>query len=247
MTAVEANSLPEGEHLFGSDTEHDRRVRARLTELARERNSTLEEFLEQLNAALAAGKALPLPPAEEADFMSRDVCAPGERPAIIYTRPADDVWGVVSAERPDSSIASDAKPAPCAGTERCPWRRDAATGTFPAEAFRLSARTSYPGSDRHFVCHSSTPGAPSICAGWMLRGAAGNAEAQELLRAGRLHMPVLPEGVELYDDYAQMAIANGVDPADPALAPLHGSAEQDEFVSLIEICASQELPEPQAP
>ncbi|MFE7114083.1 DUF6283 family protein [Streptomyces sp. NPDC057654] len=31
------------------------------------------------------------------------------------------------------------------------------------------------------------------------------------------HDPELPEGVELYDSYAEMAIANGVDPDDPAL------------------------------
>ncbi|MFD0501693.1 DUF6283 family protein [Streptomyces rhizosphaericus] len=216
-------AAPVGEYFFGSDTEHDRRVRARLEELALRRGSTVEDVLEQLNTALATGGALPvLSVEEEADTAAGEVGVPGERPTIVRVRPADEVWGVVSVDGAEGSDTPDAKSAPCAGTEKCPWRRDAEPGIFPAQAFRLSAHTSYPGSDRVFGCHSSTVEAPAICAGWMLRGAAGSRRVQELLASGRLRMPVLPEGVELYDDYAQMAVVNGVDPDDPALAPLHG-------------------------
>jgi hypothetical protein len=39
------------------------------------------------------------------------------------------------------------------------------------------------------------------------------------LADGTLPLPELPDGIELYDSYADMAVANGVDPGDPALHP----------------------------
>ncbi|MFF2228341.1 DUF6283 family protein [Streptomyces globisporus] len=113
-----------------------------------------------------------------------------------------------------------AQRSPCAGTERCPWRRDAVPGAFPADAFRLSAPTSYPDSDRRFGCHSSSAEAPRVCAGWLLRGASGNQQVLELLEAGLIQVPTLPPGVELYDHYAEMAVSNGVPKDDPALSPI---------------------------
>ncbi|MFD7663454.1 DUF6283 family protein, partial [Streptomyces sp. NPDC059788] len=106
---------------------------------------------------------------------------------------------------------------PCSGAEPCPWRRDAPPGQFPAEAYRHSAATSRPGTDRHFGCHSGRPGQPQMCAGWLLRGAEHHAGVQQQLADGALARPVLPAGMELYDSYADMAVANGVDRDDPAL------------------------------
>ncbi|MFB7918928.1 DUF6283 family protein [Streptomyces sp. NPDC056061] len=137
-----------------------------------------------------------------------------------------------------------AQRSPCAGTERCPWRWDAALSAFPAEAFRLSASTSYPDSTRRFGCHSSSVEAPQACAGWLLRGASGNRRVQELLESGRIKTPIVPEGVELYDDYAEMAVANGVAEDDPVLAPLRqngpqGESARDECVSPMDVFATE--------
>lgn len=98
----------------------------------------------------------------------------------------------------------------------CPWRLDAEVGAFPAEAFRHSARTAYDLALTRFACHMSGSENPQTCVGFLLRGAQHNMSV-------RLN-PVDPDtlddrGVELYDSYRAMAIANGVDPDDPALAP----------------------------
>ncbi|MGW2986433.1 DUF6283 family protein [Streptomyces goshikiensis] len=206
---AERDALPP----FGTDTAHDRRVRARLAELAAERGVSTEALLTQLNAAFRSGQsALP-----------ESVLPAGERPTpppqhaaaarVVAQRAADDVWAVVS-------VTGDGVPTaaarPCGGAEPCPWRRDAPPGQFPAAAYELSEPTSRPGSTRRFGCHSSTPASPRMCAGWLLRGADGNAEVQDLLATGRLARPDLPDGVELYDSYFQMAAANGATLAAPA-------------------------------
>ncbi|WP_435108110.1 DUF6283 family protein [Nocardiopsis synnemataformans] len=98
----------------------------------------------------------------------------------------------------------------------CPWRRDTEAGAFPVEAFRRSARTAYNMSERLFGCHTSGKEHVQTCVGFLLRGAEHNL-------AVRLN-PVDPDtldtgGAELYNSYREMAIANGVDPNDPVLAP----------------------------
>ncbi|MFI0219915.1 DUF6283 family protein [Streptomyces lydicus] len=198
---------------YSGDTEHDLRVRARLDELAAERGLSVEDLLAELNASLEAGQCLAgdgrMLPAPQA------LPASASRPVtVLARRPADDVWGV-------TTIAHDGVPTapkrPCGGVEPCPWRRDAPRGQFPATAFELSAPTSQPGSTRRFGCHSSAPAHPKVCAGWLLRGTEGNEQIQELLTSGRLNRPELPDGVELYDSYTEMAIANGVEPTHQAL------------------------------
>lgn len=242
--ALEADRLPLGsEHPYGGDTEHDQRVRTRLAELAAERGMTVDDVLQQLNAAIGRGEApFPAGVADEGEGESGPPGLPRSPQAttIVRQRPGDEVWGVTSLEYQGPPVAQRS---PCAGTERCPWRRDAEPGTFPAEAFRLSAPTSYPDSDRRFGCHSSTAKAPRVCAGWLLRGASGNRQVQELLDSGRMERPSLPEGVELYDDYAEMAVANGVNADDPALASCRkavtqGDSGQFEFASLSDLFAA---------
>lgn len=108
---------------------------------------------------------------------------------------------------------------PC---EKCPWRKDA-TGIFDAEAFKVSANTSYPGSRNVFACHSSGTEKPTMCAGFLLHGAHQNAAVHSLIQSGEIFETVLAlndGGHDLYTSYRAMAEANGVDPDDRVLLPL---------------------------
>ncbi|NEA19746.1 DUF6283 family protein [Streptomyces halstedii] len=186
---------------YGADTEHDLQVHTRLAGLAAERGISVETLLAELNSDLRSGRSLL--PTEETPSKA----LPDRSATVLVVRPADDVWGVVS-------LAYDGAPSaprqPCGGEEPCPWRRDAPPGQFPAAAFELSAATNRAGSTRRFGCHSSTPARPRVCAGWLLRGAEGNTEVQALMATRQLARPELPDGVELYDSYAEMAVFNGV-------------------------------------
>nr|WP_237554656.1 DUF6283 family protein [Streptomyces sp. SID4948] len=101
--------------------------------------------------------------------------------------------------------------------------RGAATpraGSFPAQAYRDSATTSLPGATSRFGCHSSTRERPLICAGRLLRGAQHHDQVQQALADGTLASPELPDGIELYGSYQDMAAANGVDPDPYNTCPL---------------------------
>jgi hypothetical protein len=106
---------------------------------------------------------------------------------------------------------------PCA---QCPWRCDQ-QGMFPAEAFRLSAPTAYDAAMSTFGCHMSPASAPQTCAGFLLsRGALHNILVRLRLADGRLHLDKIKNaGLRLFQSYRAMAIANGVAPDDPVLAP----------------------------
>jgi hypothetical protein len=67
-----------------------------------------------------------------------------------------------------------------------------------------------------FGCHGSDRAAPLACAGFLLRGAMHNLTVR---MRGPNPDDVSDGGRELYDNYRAMAIVNGVDPDDPALAP----------------------------
>jgi hypothetical protein len=105
---------------------------------------------------------------------------------------------------------------PCA---QCPWRRDQA-GSFPAEAFRLSAPTAYDAAMSNFGCHMSPASAPLTCAGFLLSaGALHNLLVRIGLATGRIDRAKLDrDGLALFKSYRAMAIANGVAPDDPVLA-----------------------------
>ena len=103
---------------------------------------------------------------------------------------------------------------PCGG---CPWRVDQ-TGSFPAEAFRISAPTAYDLSDRMFGCHESGTDNPTTCAGFLMRGADHNMAVRMAVGTGRIDLDeVSTGGHELHAGYRSMAEANGVDPDDHAL------------------------------
>jgi hypothetical protein len=106
---------------------------------------------------------------------------------------------------------------PCA---QCPWRLDQ-QGTFPAEAFRLSAPVAYDAAMSTFGCHMSPTSAPQTCAGFLLSpGAIHNLLVRLRLADGQLDLDkVKRAGKQLFKSYRAMAIANGVAPDDPVLAP----------------------------
>ena len=104
---------------------------------------------------------------------------------------------------------------PCPG---CPWRVDQ-TGSFPAQAFAISADTAHDMATRSFGCHESGVDRPVTCAGFLLRGADHNMAVRMNLLDGRLNLAEVSDGGhELHDDYVAMAVANGLPEDDPALA-----------------------------
>ena len=107
---------------------------------------------------------------------------------------------------------------PCA---KCPWKISA-TGEFPAEAFRISANTSYDMGTHIFACHKSGTEKPTACAGFLLHGSVHNLT----VRIGRIqgnYLDGLSDGGHpMHGSYRAMAIANGVDKDDPVLARCRG-------------------------
>lgn len=132
-------------------------------------------------------------------------------PRVTRVRAADDEWGVTTVEGGSGAFRKH----PCA---QCPWRRDAPVGAFPAEAFRLSAPTAYDMATEKFGCHDAGSEKPAACAGFPLRGASDNLA----VRMSHRDFSGVHTTVPLYDSYREMAVANGVDPDDPVLAPCRG-------------------------
>ncbi|MFG2934071.1 DUF6283 family protein [Streptomyces achromogenes] len=85
-------------------------------------------------------------------------------------------------------------------------------------------------------CHFNTAYRPLLCPGWLLTGADGNDTVPEMIRTGVLPRPELPDRIQLYDSYAEMAIANSVDPILPTLYE-RPAAQPADLVSLQEYLA----------
>lgn len=128
---------------------------------------------------------------------------------ITRVTPADERNQVVRIEGGRGSYRRQ----PCGG---CPWRVDN-TGTFPAEAFRISAGTAADMALETFGCHESGTAKPATCAGFLLRGSAHNLGVRLRLLSGRYQLDVTDGGHELHPGYISMAVANGVPPDDPAI------------------------------
>lgn len=108
---------------------------------------------------------------------------------------------------------------------QCPWRKDA-VGVFPAEAFRHSASTAYDAAINTFACHESGQKAPATCAGFLLRNSANNVAVRLKAASGAIDLSSVSDGgVELFDSYREMAVANGVDPDDQVLQPCRADDE----------------------
>lgn len=105
---------------------------------------------------------------------------------------------------------------PC---ENCPWRKDARPGEFSAERYRALAASAYDLSEVLFACHKSLDGREVTCAGFLARGADHNLAVRfAYLRRG-LEPIDRSDGLDLYEGFRELAIANGVEPDDPALGP----------------------------
>ena len=128
---------------------------------------------------------------------------------VLETRAAGPDHEVVSVQSTNGGYRRK----PCSD---CPWRVDA-TGEFPAEAFRHSARTAHDMSEHVFSCHQSGVDRPATCAGFLLRGADHNMAVRLGYLSGRYAQDVEDGGLVLHDSYVAMAVANGVDPEDPCL------------------------------
>jgi hypothetical protein len=107
----------------------------------------------------------------------------------------------------------------------CPWRKDVPTGVFPADAFRTSANTACDASVRIFACHMSGTEAPLACAGFLLQNADNNIAVRIASSMGRFDPDQVSSRAPLYDNYREMAIANGVDSDDASLADCRGNGE----------------------
>lgn len=114
----------------------------------------------------------------------------------------------------DRSLEAPRKP--CA---ECPWRQDVEPGQFAVERFRDMARTAYDLAEPIFACHKSAEAHPTVCAGFLARGAHHNLTVRLAYARGRIEELDRSGDVPLYADYKSMAIANGVDPEDPVLLP----------------------------
>src|SRR5690606_33084679 len=101
----------------------------------------------------------------------------------------------------------------------CPWRKENA-GSFPAEAFRLSAPTAYDVAFSTFACHMAGAEKSAVCAGFLLQNADNNLGVRMAAMRGDYDPSrVEPAGAELFESYRAMAEANGVEPDDPILKP----------------------------
>lgn len=133
------------------------------------------------------------------------------KPTITKTTRADDNHQVLTVEG-----GQDRKymKKPC---RDCPWRKDA-VGVFPAEAFRISAHTSYDMNTHSFACHSSGADKPKTCAGFLLKGATHNLGVRLRIHLGDYDLSQITDGGHaLFDNYKDMAVANGVSPDDERL------------------------------
>ena len=130
---------------------------------------------------------------------------------IISTTLADENHAVVSMKSDTKAYRKE----PCGG---CPWKTEN-EGMFPAEAFRISARTAYDMSCNTFACHESGTNHPATCAGFLVKGSDNNLAVRLNFSSGVLKNDFHDGGHHLHESYRDMAEANGVDPDDPVLAP----------------------------
>lgn len=138
-------------------------------------------------------------------------------PRIVARAKADDNHEVITVTH--KSETNRYRRQPC---EECPWRKDSPRGAFPAEAYRISAKTDYDMAQTTFACHMAGKDKPTTCAGFLLKGSAHNLQVRMALSTGKLDLHKVESDVPLFSSYRAMAVANGVAPNDPVLIPCRG-------------------------
>lgn len=114
-------------------------------------------------------------------------------------------------------MADFAMPAVC---RECPWRRDVPVGKFSPERYiRLAATCTPGGLPGIFACHLTPEGGPRACAGMLAVCGTDNNRVRLAISRGDWTPPEGPPPPDLYADYAEMAIANGVPRHHPCLRP----------------------------
>lgn len=94
----------------------------------------------------------------------------------------------------------------------CPWLRDVPPGKFTPSRFIALAPTAYDLAMTVFACHQSPEGREFTCAGAALR-----LHHNLRLRLARIDRRAIQATGDLYNDYREMAVANGVPTDHPAL------------------------------
>ena len=104
---------------------------------------------------------------------------------------------------------------PC---QECPWKRESPVGHFPPERYAKLAQTACDMERKIFQCHQTSDGKPLVCAGFLERGADHNLTIRLAYMRGEIEKKDRSGGYHLYEDYREMAIANGVPSDHPSLA-----------------------------
>jgi hypothetical protein len=99
----------------------------------------------------------------------------------------------------------------------CPWKRDTPLGKFPPERYQALAGTACDMAMRVFACHMTKDGREHACAGFLIQQGGHNMSVRLALIDDHLKLDEIQSDGPLYENYREMAIANGVDPDDPCL------------------------------
>jgi hypothetical protein len=109
----------------------------------------------------------------------------------------------------------------------CPWRRSTPVGKFSADKYRELAGTAEDMSQRVFTCHMTPEHKPNACAGWIQQQGGHNLTIRMALIGGSLDLSEIEAEPNLYANYREIAIANGVDEDDPALEDIRNDGQMD--------------------
>jgi hypothetical protein len=132
-----------------------------------------------------------------------------KKAVVTNRRIADAFHAVVTVDGGDRYCKS-----PC---PECPWRKSN-VGSFPSEAFKISADTAHDMARNSFACHMSGIEYPATCAGFLLSEGADDHFSVRIQRMNGKTLDVTGNPEELFSTYIKMAVANGVVEDDPSIA-----------------------------
>lgn len=103
--------------------------------------------------------------------------------------------------------------------DECPWRKDVPVGRFLPERFAALRHTAT-GPDAlkpMFACHKSTEGQDLACIGYLMVGAHSNISVRIAAARGQFDPNRLRSAGELFNNFDEMATANGSPPPAPTV------------------------------